>query len=80
MTVSLAKLGKFADVVEISADLQMVVVNISASPIHCFAVAEINCNFLSVRNAKLLLIVRIDKSDTTLGIFQMAVHTARRGI
>ena len=42
MTVSLAKLGKFADVVEICADLQMVVVDISASSLHCFAVAELN--------------------------------------
>lgn len=49
MTVSLAKLGKFADMVEICADLQMVVVDISASFSPLFAVAEHLMYFFSVR-------------------------------
>jgi hypothetical protein len=73
MTVSLAKLGKFADMEEICADLQMVVVNISASPIHCFAIDELDRDFFSIRNANLLLIVWVDKSDTSLSVFHVGI-------
>ena len=54
-------------------DRDLIVVDISASSLHCFAIAEFNGYFFAVRNAKLLFIVGVDETNATLCVFQMAV-------
>lgn len=46
---------------------------ISASSFRRLTVAILDSDFVAVRNVKLLVIVRVNKADTTLCVFQMAV-------
>ena len=74
IAVLLHPLGKLADVIEIAANFQIVVIDIPTGAVKLFSVAQSNADFISVGDFELFFVIRRDKADSTARFLDMAVE------
>jgi hypothetical protein len=71
-------LGKFADVIEITSDLRMVLIAKTAYPVNLFPVRVCDSDAPAVREMEQGLIVAVDKADILFFGHTSSFRTARK--
>ena len=74
MAAILHALGKLADMIEVAPDLHMVVVDIAAGADLIFIPRIVDFHLAAIRNAKQLLVVAVNKTDSFLCVLQVLIE------
>ena len=72
--VNAVLLGKLADVIEVAPDLHMVVVDIPAGANLVFIPRIVDFHLAAIRNAKQLLVMAVNKTDSFLCVLQVLIE------
>ena len=67
-------LGKLANVIEVAPDLHMVIVDIAAGADLLFIPRIVDFHLAAIRNAKQLLVMAVNKTDSFLCVLQVLIE------